>query len=173
MNHFDTFTPSHAQFEQRRQEGFEETVVRKLLGHFKLAKHSQALKQHAQGVLGQPRLLLSSFYEFWPTFPLRFLPNKITHVHLVEYKDIATRFTRLKIFDTFKQVLDEFGSEGSVAAVFHWAEISGTMAIHNMAVNMDDPVVRTVRGFGNGPVRQVAVMEPMAQLLESIHWKPD
>ena len=140
-------------YKAKKQETFEEVVIKKILAYFNISDRIATLKQACREITGNANLNWDWFAEAYSTFPVRILPRSIPYVHQVSVSDLFNRFTKTIVFSYFEKAIEIFNinpAEESVAMVFNWPKIGFSMAFHNYVSDHDISETRFIRKLNFG-----------------------
>lgn len=161
------------EWQQRREQGFEEACVRFVLKRFDL--DPARVRREAIDQLDRSELSFGMFHEVWPTFPVALASADVTAADvLATLSGLDKRFTKTPLYVRYEEVAEAvFGAAepGALALIFRAG--STLTALHNCLYAFDEePGVRTVKTLAR---RSVFVLEPLRQLLEHLsrQWAPD
>ncbi len=162
---------------ERRQETFEERIVKGLLQRAGIATPLWQLRHAAEEVYGIKSLNFRWFRQEYPRFPLILGASKIPNTAGITLADALTgSFSKLPFFREYSKFLASEDIDDYERSVAFFFNLGGrTFALHNyrpMAAPGDDPDVlgercgRLVRPFGNPVIYYI--IEKASDLLDRL-----
>ena len=166
-------------FKDNRFDGYEETVIKKILQVAGVPYQLYACREDAQTYGGNGALNFAWFQATYPSFPAILFRGKCSRLHEITVAELFGPFTNLsfvKAFLAYRKKHQVNLATTSLAMVFNWGRVPGGqhMVLHNHSVDglTKDPLsraehgYRVVRVFGNPPVTYT--MEPLNGFLAGV-----
>lgn len=160
---------SKENFQEMRELGFEDKVVQRILGYYKLTKHKIPLMDFCLRKWGNRKLELRAFCEYFGSFPAYLVGHCESHLPKdMQLDKLFKHFQKTKVYKFRELMKETVPLEASTyGVVFHFPYTKG-LVLHDNFGGEDTFGVRITVRDG----KQCLYIETLEDFLTGLNWTP-